>query len=70
MAEREADAAAKKTVFKQRLREHRTNIRIAIIGMPNSGKTGIFNLLTGQKADVDVIYVVCEKLEGYIHVVP
>jgi len=38
----------------QMLREHRNIIRVGILGMPNSGKTGVFNLLTNSNSDVDV----------------
>jgi GTP1/Obg family GTP-binding protein len=55
--EDEGDGSAAQVIEKpQRLREHRTNIRVSIIGMPNSGKTSIFNLLTGKNADVDVSF--------------
>lgn len=35
------------------LRRHRTNIKAAIIGLPNAGKTGLFTVLTDEKADID-----------------
>ena len=37
----------------QSLRKHRSDIRVAIVGLPNSGKTGLFNVLTGLSAPVD-----------------
>jgi len=37
----------------QVLRRHRSDIRVAVLGLPNSGKTGLFNLLTGLSAPVD-----------------
>jgi obg-like ATPase 1 len=37
----------------QVLRRHRSDIRVAILGLPNSGKTSLFNLLTGLAAPVD-----------------
>jgi ribosome-binding ATPase YchF (GTP1/OBG family) len=33
--------------------QHRNSIRAAIVGLPNSGKSGLFNVLTGERASVD-----------------
>jgi len=47
---------------------HKKNIKIALAGNPNSGKTSIFNALTGSRQKVgNFPGVTVEKRLGYIH---
>mmetsp|Transcript_66684 Transcript_66684/g.150620 ORF Transcript_66684/g.150620 Transcript_66684/m.150620 type:complete len:348 (-) Transcript_66684:656-1699(-) len=47
------------------LQTHHNNIRVAIIGMPNSGKTSLFNALTSESAAVsDAAYATVRENSG------